>query len=157
MTTQTNCPQEAAVAKGVRTGRLEPSLLAHSVQCAVCREIIQVSSWMRQLAENPESNRALPDASLLWWRARLSGKKTNAEKAHDVLEWTETVFAAAISLGLAAWLAWNWSAIQRVNFWTLAGAQLRLNVSSQPLLVLPIAVLLSVAAIIAVYPIVADE
>jgi hypothetical protein len=157
MTTQTNCPQEAAVAKGVRTRSLETSLAAHSIECAVCREIIQVSSWMQPLAENPESNRALPDAGLLWWRARFSEKRANAEEAYDVLEWAESVFAAAISLGLGAWVAWDWNAIQHVIFGTLAGAQLRLNVNSLPLLALPIAALLSVAAILAVYPVVADE
>ncbi len=152
-----NCPQEAAVTNAVRTGSLETSLTTHAANCAVCREIIQVSSWMHALSRSSESNPSLPDAGLLWWRARLSEKKADAEKAQDVLEWVEIASTAAISLGLGGWVAWNWYAIQGWMAWILAGAQHRMAAYSAPILFSPIIIVLSLAALVLVYPILVDD
>jgi len=152
-----NCPQEAAVTKAVRTGSLQTAFTAHAATCTVCQEIIQASSWMQALARNSEINPTLPDASLLWWRARLSEKQAKAEKAQDVLEWAEVTSAAAISLGLAGWVAWNWYAIQGSMTWILAGAQLWVTTSSMPILFPPIIAVLCLAALVVAYPILVDE
>ncbi len=152
-----NCSQEAAVAKAIRAGSMETSLTTHAAQCAVCSQIVQVSSWMQEAARNSEGHPILPDASLVWWRARLSEKKTNAEKAQDVFEWVEIASAVAISLGLGGWVAWNWSAIQNLMAWILAGAQLPITSYSVTILFSPVVILLTVAALVLTYPILADE
>ena len=152
-----NCPHEGAVTKAVRIGILETALTTHAATCAVCREIIQASSWMQALARNSESSPALPDPSLLWWMARLSEKQAKAEKAQDVLEWAEITSAVAISLGLAGWAAWNWYAIQGLTTWILAGAQLWLTAYSFPIVFLPIIAVFCLAVLVLAYPILVDE
>jgi hypothetical protein len=152
-----NCPQEAVLTKAVRTGNLETSLTIHAATCTVCREIIQASSWMQALARGSESNPILPDAGLLWWRARLSEKQAKAEKAQDVLDCVEITSAAAISVVLGGWVAWNWYAIQRLIAWISAGANSWATAYSMPFFFSPIIAVLCLAALVLAYPILVDE
>ena len=152
-----NCPQEAAVTKAVLTGDMQTSLKTHAATCTICREIIQASSWMQALARSSESNHTLPDASMLWWRARLSEKQAKSEKAQDILEWVEITSAVAILFGLAAWVSWNWYGIQELMTWILAGTQLWLTAYSKPILFLPIIAVLCVGALVIAYPTLVDE
>jgi hypothetical protein len=151
------CPQEPAVTKAVHTGNLEKSLTTHASTCAVCREIIQTANWMQDLARSPESKPTLPNASLVWWRAQLSEKQAQAGKAQDFLEWVEFTSAAAISLGLAVWLIWNWYAVQRLITWISAGANSWATAYSMPFFFPPIIAVLCSVALVLAYPILADE
>jgi hypothetical protein len=112
---------------------------------------------MQALARGSESNPTLPDASLLWWRARLSEKQAKAEKEQDVLDWVEITSAAVISVGLGGWVAWNWYALQGLMTRILAVAQLRMTAFPVPILFSPIIAVLSLAALLLVYPILVDE
>ena len=116
---QAVCPQEAAVLRAARTDQWEESLTAHVAECAICREIVVTSRWMHTLAQRSEENFVLPDANLLWWRAHLSQKQAEAERAQKPLEVIEVVSEAAIALAaialaLAGWLTWNWSEVPGV-------------------------------------------
>ncbi len=154
---QLNCAQEAAVTKAVRTGNWEESLTAHAATCAVCREIIQTANWMQTLARSSETISPLPDASLLWWKARLSEKQEKAERAQDVSEWVEIGFVTAISIGLAAWVAWNWFAVQASMTRLMVTMQLWVTAYSTTLLFLPVAAVLCLALAVLTYPIVVDD
>ena len=154
---QMNCAQEAAVTKAVRTGNWEESLTAHAATCAVCREIVETVSWMQALARRPETIAALPDASLLWWKARLSEKQAKAEKAHAVTEWFEIASFAAISIGLAAWVAWNWFAVQASMTRLMVTIQLWVAAYSTTLLFLPVSAVLCLALAVLTYPILVDD
>jgi len=154
---QMNCPQEAAVTKAVRTGNWEESLTAHAAACAVCQEVIQTASWMQSLARSPETISTLPDASLLWWKARLSERQAKAEKAQEVSEWVEIASGAAIAIGLAAWVAWNWLAIQALMTRFMGEMQLWVTAYSTSLLVLPVTVVLCLALAVLTYPILVDD
>jgi hypothetical protein len=112
---------------------------------------------MQALARSSESNFRLPDASLLWWSAQLSEKQAKVERSQDVLEWIAFASVAVPSLGLTAWLGWNWYAIQGWIAWILAGAQLRMTAYSAPILLSPIIPVLSMAAVVLIYPILVDE
>jgi hypothetical protein len=154
---QINCAQEAAVTKAVRTGNWEESLTAHAATCAACREIIHTASWMQGLARNSEAISTLPDASLLWWKARLSEKQAKVEKAQELSEWVEIASGAAISIGLAAWVAWNWFAIQALMTRFMGAMQLWVTAYSTSLLFLPVTAVLCLALAILTYPILVDD
>ena len=152
-----NCAQEAAVTKAVRTGNWEEYLTAHAATCAVCREIIQTASWMQALARSPETNSTLPDASLLWWKARLSEKQEKAERAQEVSEWVEIASVTAISIGLAGWVAWNWLAVQASMTTLMVTMQLWVTASSTAPLFLPLSAVLCLALAVLTYPILVDD
>jgi hypothetical protein len=154
---QMNCAQEAAVTKAVRTGNWEESLTAHAATCAVCRDIIEAASWMQALARSPEAISTLPEASLLWWKARLSEKQEKAERVQDVSEWVEIASVTAISIGLAAWVAWNWLAVQTSMTKLMVTMQLWVTASSTSLLFLPVSVVLCLAFAVLTYPILVDD
>lgn len=151
------CPHEEAVARAARTGNWETSLTTHATTCPICREIMKTSTWMQALARSSESSLSLPDASLLWWRAQLSEKQAKAERSQDLLEWIAFASVAVPSLGLIVWLAWNWYAIQGWIAWILVGAQPRMTAYSVLILLPPIITLLSLAAVVLVYPIFGEE
>jgi hypothetical protein len=86
--------------------------LAHLVESPVCTEIVQISGWMQTLAASSEGIRSLPEAGLLWWRARLSEDLTKTERAQKVLDWAELTFVILLCAGLAGWIARNWEALK---------------------------------------------
>jgi len=151
------CSQEEAVARAARTGDWETSLTTHADTCPICRGIMKTSSWMQNLARSSESDLRLPDGSLLWWSAQVSETQAKAERSQDVLEWIAFASVAVPSLGLTAWLAWNWYSIQGWIAWILAGAQLRMTAYSAPIPFSLIISILSLAAVVLIYPILVDE
>jgi hypothetical protein len=151
-----NCPQEAAVTRAIRAGILDESLATHAATCPVCRDVVTVSHSMHALARGPENNRALPDASLVWWKAQLSEQQTRVERAQTILEWLQIAFAAIGSLGLAAWVAWNWAAMQEWLTSSLGSAQLMFATYSTSTLFLPIIAILCLAALLVAYPMITD-
>jgi hypothetical protein len=152
-----NCPHEEAVTRAARTGDWETSLSAHAANCAVCGGIVNTSRWMQALAQGSESNHALPDAGMLWRSAQLSEKREKTEGSQNFLEWMAFASIAVPCLGLTAWLAWNWYAIQGWIAWTVAGAQLRMTAYWVPILFSSIVPVLFLAAFALVYPSLVDE
>ena len=152
-----NCAQEAAVARAVRTGNWEESLTTHAAACAVCQEITQTAGWMQALARSPETISTLPDASLLWWKARLSEKQAKAEKAQEVSEWVEIASVTAILIGLAAWVTWNRLAIQALMTRFMGAMQLWVTAYSTSLLFLPVSAVLCLALAVPTYPLLVDD
>lgn len=158
-----HCPQEAEVTKAARAGNLEASLQdaslrAHTATCDVCRGVIEASSWMQALAQAPGSNRALPDASLVYWRARLSEQEAEAEKAQDILDWAELA-AGAGAAGLAGWGVWHWVSIQGSIASLDRGLQFAAGIYSAPGFLLAAGGAFAVLALVVVltYPELADE
>ena len=154
---QMSCAQEAAITKAFRTGGWEESLTVHAATCAVCREIVQTASWMQALARSPKTISTLPDASLLWWKARVSEKHAKAEKAQEVSEWVEIASVTAISIGLAAWVAWNWFAVQASMTTLMVTMQLWVTAYSTSLLLLPVSAVLGLVLAVLTYPILVDD
>jgi hypothetical protein len=120
-------------------------------------EIVEASRWMQDLTQSYECNVTLPDASLVWSRARLFEKQGEANKAQDIFEWAEVLYATVISLSVAAWLAWNWYAILGLISWSVAGMQSWLAFGSASILTLSVAGVFGLVALALTYPLLMDE
>jgi hypothetical protein len=109
----TNCPQESAVVRAVRTGERSESLEAHLHECANCRGVQEAAGWMQALgpATAREAQEGLPDPGILWLRAQLSERQAGAERAHKFLQWMEIACVTAACAGLCIWLLWSWNEI----------------------------------------------
>jgi len=114
---QTNCPQEATVSEAARSGRWEDSVARHAAECPLCQEIAQTSRWLQAMAPGVEDDRALPDASLVWWRAQLSERRAKLERSQKAVEWLQIVSSVLASAGLFVWAVWNWRAVLGVLAW----------------------------------------
>jgi lysozyme family protein len=109
---EAGCPQESAVARAVRNAEWNTSLEMHIRECAACRETRDAARWMQALAAMPQTQSdELPDARILWLRAQVAARGAAAERVQKVAQWVEIASAMAVCIAAAAWLTWNWAAI----------------------------------------------
>jgi ABC-type enterobactin transport system permease subunit len=84
-----------AVAAGRWPTRVEPELRAHAQQCEICQDAVIVA---RAFAESDlaTTRRALPEASLVWWRAQARAKADAARQATRPITVAQAIAFAAI-------------------------------------------------------------
>jgi hypothetical protein len=105
------CAHEAAVERAARGGTPDAALRAHISTCAACRETFEVASFMMQFgadAEDLAASRDMPDASRIWWRARLLQRweaETRATAPLDIMQRVEVIggLIAAVVLLVTMW------------------------------------------------------
>ena len=102
------CPRERDALEAVVAGALDPGLERHVSQCAECREVVAVSTWLQGIAR--EDAAVLPRAERVWWRAlvdrRLAPRRALAERAARPIRWFERGAAAAIAITLGG-ILWS--------------------------------------------------
>jgi hypothetical protein len=106
------CGHEDAVSKAQRRGELPERLATHVAECAVCREIVEAARWMRSVAHDTARIDNVPAAELVWSRARYAERMEQAARKRRTLEWAEICSGAAVPVGLAGWVAWNWYGVE---------------------------------------------
>jgi hypothetical protein len=155
---RTDCPREEAVSEAVRSGKWEGPITRHAAECQICREIVQTSRWMQAMAESVESVSALPDASVMWWRAQLSEREAKLERTQKALEWLQIISSVLVSAGLLVWAVWNWRAVAGAMAWLSSDVWSRVWVAayllavSAPDFFWPIVVMVSLAMVAVAYP-----
>ena len=112
------CPQEASVLRAARSGQWDDALEAHAAACPACGEVAVVTGGLRTLALETDDHTHLPDAYLVWLKAKLTQRQVASQRASkpwDMAEALGQVVAAAV---LAGWLLAELSSIyQRVVGW----------------------------------------
>lgn len=68
------CGREPDVVTAVETTRWSDELQAHVERCAACRQVEAVTVQLLALAD-AEAAEPLPDASDLWWRAKVDARR----------------------------------------------------------------------------------
>src|SRR5229473_400396 len=89
-----SCDREQEVIGWLRSGALSPDLLRHVATCAVCAEVVAVTTFLQEESRLASESR-LPDASFIWRKAQI-----RARRAAVVALWL-VVYVA----GLPAWLS----------------------------------------------------
>lgn len=155
---QTNCQQEAAVSEAAQSGRWEDSVGRHAAECSLCQEIVQTSSWMQAMAQGVKGGPALPDASLLWWRAQISERQAELVRTQRAVEWLQIASSAFAGAGLLVWAVWNWRAVLAALGWLSSDVWSRVWLAgyllavSEPDLFWLIVVMASLAMVLLAYP-----
>jgi hypothetical protein len=186
---KTKCSEETAVANAVRLGKWDDSLREHMKRCEACREVAEISTWMQSMVREEgyglqqdqdhiptemdatresgchenDQDRPLPDASLVWWRARLAeeldARHAKVDRAHAAMDRVEIMALFIAGIGFAGWVFWNWYALQRsaarlfISLWPQSWPAADSGLGSFWLLI----GVLSAIAILLAYPIVAEE
>jgi len=89
--------------------RCDADTLAHVAECEVCADVVSVALAMREdQARQPVESAALPDATLVWWRAQLRAHEEAGRKAARPIAMVQGVGigiagVAALSLGRTFW------------------------------------------------------
>ena len=101
------CPREGDAVAAVMAGLLEPELKRHVSECAECRDVVAVSTWLQGVARETDMG-SLPRADRVWWRAqverRLATRRALAERAARPIRWFERGAAATIAITVAGFL-----------------------------------------------------
>lgn len=98
------CPREQDVINAIVTGRwpdqCDESLCAHATECAVCKELVEVTSVMRLDREAMREEMSLPSAGQVWWRAAIRARLEASQRVARPMSWIFGV-SAACAAGLA--------------------------------------------------------
>jgi hypothetical protein len=114
-----SCPHEDDVLQLVSIGqwpeRADAALVAHAASCPVCADLAIAASAMIELRDDEAAAVAVPDASLVWYRAQMRARADAARQA------TRPVFvaqiAAAACLGVIAVIWVSSGATGLSTFW----------------------------------------
>jgi anti-sigma factor RsiW len=102
--TTLECPREQDVINAIVTGRwpdqCDEALCAHAAECAVCKELVEVTSVMRLDRDGLHEEMSLPSAGQVWWRAAIRARLEASQRVAQPMSW---IFG--ISLACAAGLA----------------------------------------------------
>ena len=109
-----DCPHGMDIAQAARTDTWKPDQTLHCQQCPFCQEIAQVTGSMQGLLIHPAEVSALPDADLIWLRARLMEMQSaEARTLRPFL--IADISASVVSMtAFAVWFTWNWPKIQQL-------------------------------------------
>jgi hypothetical protein len=117
------CPHEEAVLEARKTDQWEDPLKTHAASCAECREAVRIAGWMQTLAATAAERRPLPDADLLWIKARLFARQAAEDRAMQPLILGDMLARAIVGAFAAAWLALSWPGMQSylLGLWNASG------------------------------------
>ena len=110
------CPREQDVINAIVTGRwperCDESLCAHVAECAVCKELVEVTSMMRLDRDGLHEEMSLPSAGQVWWRAAIRARLEASQRVERPLSWIFGIsMASAAGLAIAA-VQLLWSPVQ---------------------------------------------
>jgi hypothetical protein len=110
------CPREQDVINAIVTGqwpdRCDESLRAHTAECSVCKELVDVTSMMRLDHEGLHEEMSLPSAGQVWWRAAIRARLEASQRVAQPLSWIFGIsMACAAGLAIAV-VQLLWSPVQ---------------------------------------------
>jgi len=162
------CPREQDVINAIVTGRwpdrCDESLGAHAAECAICKELVEVTSVMRLDRDGLHEEMSLPSAGQVWWRAAIRARLEASQRVARPLSWIFGVsVACAAGLAIAAvqllWspvhAAWGNSALSGWTTWLSAAELARLLPSLTnltPLTTIGVFVLIGITACLLLAP-----
>ena len=107
-----HCTHDDAVRDAARHGStVDQAILLHLGDCASCRETYEVTAFLSRVSADTDTiaaDRELPDASRIWWRARLLQRwdaETRATVPLDLMQRVEVIagVVAAIVILVVMW------------------------------------------------------
>jgi hypothetical protein len=114
------CVREEDVLEAVTTSgwpaRADDNLRAHVASCAVCADLVEVTTALLEDRELACSEATLPPSGVVWWRAQLRAREDAARAAARPLAFIQGV-AASVALWLVVTLLRAIPAADVVNAW----------------------------------------
>lgn len=110
------CPREQGVINAIVSGRwpdrCDEALCAHAADCAVCKELVEVTSVMRLDRDGLHEEMSLPSAGQVWWRAAIRARLEASQRVARPMSWIFGVsLACAAGLTIAV-VQLLWSPVQ---------------------------------------------
>lgn len=104
----TSCEKENLLLGALRSGAWTPEIRAHAQECPVCSDLALVDEFLQNEA-GLTAPIALPEPSLVWWKAQIAIKKRAMGRATRPVQAAQVMacFVSAIAL---IWLVIAYSA-----------------------------------------------
>ena len=135
--TRTDCPHESAVVDAVLSGHWpQPSdrtgaavtnysdeaLVAHALECDVCREVASITTLIHDDAERARYETHVPASGQVWWRAAIRARLDSTQAATRPMTWLHGITAAAAIGVLLAVMSAAWPMLTPMleRGWTMA-------------------------------------
>jgi hypothetical protein len=111
------CLREQEIVDAIASGRwphaCDPSLASHAATCAICRDVVDVASALRDDAFDARHEARVPSAGLVWWRATIRARAEASRVAERPLTVAQGI-AGACAVGVACGLAGvAWQSVPR--------------------------------------------
>ena len=120
------CAQEPAVVNAVLSGHwpggCDDTLVAHAVDCEVCREVAAIAMLMQDDAERSRYEVHVPASGQVWWRAAVRARLDSTQASTRPMTWLHGI-TAAVAVGVMLALisaAWPMLVPMFERVWTLA-------------------------------------
>ena len=81
-----HCDKEQEIVEAVRTRVWTADLRSHAHSCQLCADVVVVAGLLQHEAELTNTERTLPSAALIWWKAQLLSKNIALERATRPIE-----------------------------------------------------------------------
>jgi hypothetical protein len=98
------CPREQDVLDALAAqrwpARCDEELRAHVAGCALCADLIEVSSALLEEQETAWRDARVPPSSVIWWRAQIRAREEAARSAARPV-----AFMQGVAASLALWIA----------------------------------------------------
>ena len=98
------------------------------------REMLAVTSWMKELASLPVNEGPLPDPTYLWWKAELLRRWDAQQKATGPIEVGEQVQVGVGLVAAAGLLVWLWRTMPGIATTSTTGTSLTMGLAFTGLL-----------------------
>ena len=147
------CLREQEILAAVNCGRYSEELKTHTSECAICSDIVEIATLLREDLEGGLADARVPSAGLVWWRAEIRSRQEAMRTAARPITWVQA-FGGACTAGVALALldrAWPWlkHSIAQIDISALSFAQWSLLLAA--------ALALLVIGPLAMYLVLSDE
>jgi|GEM_PF-591106 len=117
----TSCSHEQSIIAAVQTETWTDALRKHLGSCASCQETFQIAGYMHSLAAVEDDSRPLPDAKVIWLKARLAQRRARAAEALRPVETFQRVAWGVSTLALFFGLLAKWTLLEKAIAWLNTG------------------------------------
>ena len=101
--TRLECTHEAAVVNAVLSGQWprhsDESLVAHAMECDVCREVASIATLIYDDSERSRYEVHVPAAGQVWWRSAIRARLESTQAAVRPISWLHAI-TGAIAIGV---------------------------------------------------------
>lgn len=104
------CPFERDIIRAADLDAWNDALREHLDTCDDCSAAAAVAPWIGRFARVGDREHRLPDASVVWLKAKLFQGNIDAARATRPLDFLQMVAYLVVAGGWAALLTWRWEA-----------------------------------------------
>ncbi len=157
----TACRFEVQVIEAAERDQWTTALREHLAGCDDCAAAASVSSWMRRFANSGDREHRLPDASIVFLKARLMQGRADLRRASRPMDIVQMIAYLVVAGGWASLLTWKWKAVEAwMRGFTPSGILLQTTARTESLSISFFAlviVLASITVMLGLHTIMAEE